>query len=199
MQKNDKTKMHLRTILNTLTTEWFSVMTPQQNAINKLIYELDEVAIRYETVWGVYKLESLAPDALMDKVQAQVAKLTDAIQRQDEWEVAELVQGCKRMYDVLEKNAIALGHKPLSPEHWEVKVGSKIYRIVKTVSDARSLHKPDGSGITILTLEELVLAYNSSHSDFMRVAGGSVHNAQENASGKNVAQINWKGGDDIPF
>ena len=192
-------KMHLRTILNTLTTEWFSVMTPQQNAINKLIYELDEVAIRYETVWGVYKLESLAPDALMDKVQAQVVKLTDAIQQQDEFAVAELVQGCKRMYDALEKNAVALGHKPLDPEHWEIKVGSKIYRIVKTVSDARSLHKPDGSGITILTLEELILAYNSSHSDFLRVAGGSVHKAQEIASGKNVAQINWKEGDTIPF
>lgn len=187
-------KMHLRTILNSWTRDWFSKMTPTQNAINELIYQLDEVAIRYETVWGVYKLESLATGALAEKVQSQVDKLNDAIQAENLPAVRDLVSGCIRMYEVLEKNAIALGHKPCSPDYWEIKVGAKIYRVVKSVSDARSLHRPDGDkGVCIVTLEELARLYDTKDSDFMR----TVSESRKEFEGLPVADINWKKGDSM--
>lgn len=169
-------------------------MTPVQNAINELIYQLDEVAIRYETVWGVYKLESIAAGTLAEKVQSQVDKLNDAIEQEDLSLVRDLVAGTIRMYDVLEKNAISLGHKPCHPDYWEIKVGAKIYRVAKSVSDARSLHRPDGDkGVCIVTLEELVRMYESNHSAFIE----TVTKGKKELEGLAVADIDWKKGDSL--
>lgn len=186
--------MQLRTIINSWTKDWFEQMTPTQNAINELIHQLDEVAIRYECVWGVYKLESLATGALAEKVQSQVDKLNDAILAGDLASVRDLVAGCIRMYDALEKNALALGHKPTSPEYWEINIGSKIYRVVKSVSDARSLHRPDGDkGVCIVTLEELARVYDNKESDFLK----TVTNSRKELEGLAVADIDWKKGDSL--
>ncbi len=186
--------MQLRTIINSWTKDWFEQMTPEQNAINELIHQLDEVAIRYECVWGVYKLESLATGSLAEKVQSQVDKLNDAIQAVDVASVRELVSGCIRMYDALEKNALALGHKPIAPEYLEINIGSKIYRVVKSVSDARSLHRPDGEkGVCIVTLEELARMYDKKESDFLE----TVSNSRKELEGLPVADINWKKGDSL--
>jgi hypothetical protein len=186
--------MQLRTIINSWIKEWWSEMTPAENAINKMICELDEVAIRYETVWGVYRLESLATGTLAEKMQSQVDKLNDAIEACDVDGVRQLVAGTIRMYDALEKNALALGHTPLPPDHWEIKIGSKIYRIVKCVADARALHKPDGSGVPVLTLEELVRAYEGKQSAFMDTI---VNSARQELAGLPVAKIDWKKGDSV--
>lgn len=186
--------MQLRTIINSWTKDWFENMTPTENAINSLIHQLDEVAIRYETVWGVYKLESLATGALAEKVQAQVDKLNEAILASDVNAVRDLVAGTIRMYDALEKNALALGHKPTHPDYWEIKVGSKIYRVVKSVSDARSLHRPDGDkGVCIVTLEELVRMYEHKGNEFLE----TVTRGRKELAGLPVADINWKKGDSL--
>lgn len=186
--------MQLRTIINSWAKDRWSEMTPEQNAINELVHQLDEVAIRYECVWGVYKLESLAKGALAEKVQSQVDKLNDAIQAADVASVRELVAGCIRMYDALEKNALALGHKPCAPDYWETQVGSKIYRVVKSVSDARSLHRPDGDkGVCIVTLEELVRMYEYKGSPFL----DKVNKARSELDGLPVSDIDWKKGDPL--
>lgn len=186
--------MQLRTIINSWQKNWFENMTPTENAINELIWQLDEVAIRYETIWGVYKLESLATGALAEKVQSQVDKLNDAISACDVNAVRDLVSGTIRMYDALEKNALALGHKPTNPDYWEIKVGAKIYRVVKSVSDARSLHRPNGDkGVCIVTLEELVRMYEHKGSEFLE----TVTRGKKELEGLPVADINWKKGDSL--
>ena len=187
--------MQLRTIINSWTKEWFQIMTPTENAINQLIWQLDEVAIRYECIWGVYKLESLATGTLAEKVQLQVDKLNDAISACDLNEVRELVAGTIRMYDALEKNALALGHKPCDPDYWEIKIGAKIYRVVKSVSDARSLHRPDGDkGVTIVTLEELARMYDAQGNKLMDTI---VKSGKAELAGLPVSKINWVTGDSL--
>lgn len=186
--------MQLRTIINSWTRDWFEKMTPEQNAINKLVVQLDEVAVRYECIWGVYKLESLATGALADKVQSQVDKLNDAISECDVAKVRDLVAGTIRMYEVLEKNAVQLGHKPTTPDYWEINIGSKIYRVVKSVSDARSLHRPDGDkGICIITLEELCKLHEGRFNDFM----GTLPKSKDGVK-LTVADIDWRKGDGLP-
>lgn len=187
--------MQLRTIINSWTKDWFENMTPTQNAINELIWQLDEVAIRYETIWGVYKLESLARGELAEKVQLQVDKLNDAISACDVNAVRDLVAGTIRMYDALEKNAIALGHKPCAPDYWEIKVGAKIYRVVKSVSDARSLHRPGGDkGVCIVTLEELVRMYEHKGNTFLDTI---ISKGKKELEGLPVSKIDWKKGDSL--
>lgn len=159
-------EMKLRTIINSYNTEWWSIMTPTQNVIGKLLHELDQVVIKYECLWGVYRLESLARGELAEKVQAQVEKLADAVSSDDLDAVRDLVAGTIRMYKVLEKNAVQLGHKPIDPVYWEIQVGSKIYRVVKNLVDARALHKPNQECI-VMTIEELVRVYDGKHKEFL--------------------------------
>lgn len=185
--------MQLRTILNSWITDWFDKMTPEQNAINKLIYQLDEVAIKYECIWGVYRLESLAVGTLAEKVQSQVDKLNDAIMGQDVAAVRDLVAGTIRMYDALEKNAIALGYKPLPPDMWEIKVGSSVYRVCKSMDDVRAAHKPDGSGAKVIALEELINLYENRHLKFYE---GIKRQSDKIGS---LNDFDFKKGDDIPF
>lgn len=167
-------------------------MTPTQNAINKLISELDQVALSYEMRWGVYKLESLAPEPLAEKVQSQVDKLTAAIHADDLPSVRDLVAGCIRMYAALESSALSLGHKPCAPQHWNIRLGSRIYHVVRSSADARSLHKPDGSGEVTLTIEELIRAY-AARSDAVLSPG------KESTAKTDKLDIDWSEGETIPF
>lgn len=156
--------MYLRTILNSLTTDWFKEMTPTQNAINKLLYELDQVIIKYETLWGVYKLESLATGSLAEKVQAQIDKLIAAVEAQDINLVRQLTAGTIRMYAALEQNAIKLGAKPLPPDMWEMQIGSKVYRVVKATTDERGAAQ---EGREVVTLEQLLNLYDNRNQEIL--------------------------------
>lgn len=135
-------------------------MTPKQNIINKLIWELDQAVRPYEAKWGVYKLESIARSPLAEKVQSQVDKLNKAICDEDVITLRELVAGTIRMYEVLEKNAIEMGCQPLPPDQWSVPSASKIYHICKTMDDARVLQNHNSQGI-ILSIQELVNLYEA--------------------------------------
>lgn len=153
--------MNLRTIINSHNTDWWSEMTPTQNIINKLIWELDQAIRPYETKWGVYKLESLARPPLSEKVQAQVEKLNKAICDQNIIALKELVAGTIRMYDALEKNAVENGCEPLPINQWSVPSATKIYHICKTMDEARTLQSQNTHHGIILSIQELVNLYES--------------------------------------
>ena len=153
--------MNLRTIINSNNTDWWSEMTPTQNIINKLIWELDQAIRPYEAKWGVYKLESLARPPLSEKVQSQVEKLNRAICDQDVIALKELTAGTIRMYAALEKNAVENGCQPLPPDHWSVSSATKIYHICKTMDEARTLQSQNNHQGIILSIQELVNLYES--------------------------------------
>ncbi len=134
-------------------------MTPTQNAINNLVYQFDQVAITYEARWGVGTLEALADEPLAEKVQLQVEKLNTAINDGDLDGVRDLVDGCIRMYDALEKNALSKGKAPIAPDFWEIQVDAAVYRVAKGNVDARALiyHSPHET--VVVTLEDLVRTY----------------------------------------
>jgi hypothetical protein len=184
---------YIRTFLNSKSKEWWSMATPEQNAINEMIWQLDQEAIKYEMVWGVYRLEALADENLAAKVQAQLDRLNAAIEAQDVDSVRVLVDGCIRMYAALEAAALAKGHTPQSPDFWEVKVGAKIYRVVKAVNDAHRAIEP--SGCVVVSLQELVAMYDKKNSDFLN----GVNRTKHDNAGKLVSDIDWDKGQEIPF
>jgi len=133
--------------------------------INKMVCQLDDVAVGYEAVWGVGKLESLVPPDLARKWDAQKQKMDDAIQSGDENKVRLLVDGCIRGYGAMHEAAIASGHKPHTPEFWEYRHPTgQIYRVVKNQSDAQSLHKMTPKDIIIMSLSEIVSFYHAEQS-----------------------------------
>lgn len=135
--------------------------------INKMVYQLDDVAAGYEAVWGIGKLESLVPPDLARKWDTQKQKLDDAIQSGDENKVRLLVDGCIRGYGALHDAAIASGHKPCDPIFWEIKHASgQIYRVCRNHADVQSLHKSTAKEIIILSLSEMVNFYHAEHDKF---------------------------------
>lgn len=130
--------------------------------INKMVHQLDDVAAGYEAVWGVGKLESLAPLPLAHKWDAQKQKLDDAIQEGNQTKVQLLVEGCIRGYAALHDAAIASGHKPCDPTFWEIKHASgQIYRVCKNMADTQSLHKTTPKDVIIMSLCEVVNFYHA--------------------------------------
>lgn len=172
--------MNLRTIINSNNTDWWSEMTPTQNIINKLIWELDQAIRPYEAKWGVYKLESLTRPPLSEKVQSQVDKLNKAICDQDVITLRELVSGTIRMYAALEKNAVENGCQPLPSDHWSVSSATKIYHICKTMDEARTLQSQNNHQGIILSIQELVNLYESQTLENISPTTGTKEKNRQN-------------------
>jgi hypothetical protein len=106
--------------------------------------------------------------------------------------VAARVEGMIKGYKALEQSAIALGHKPIMPKYTEINVNSKIYRVVNSLAEARSLHRPDGDkNISIVTLEELVNNHNMNIEAVLK---------ESSKSGQilSVSAFDFEKGDEIP-
>lgn len=166
-------------------------MNPEETEINRLIEKLDQVAVGYEAKWGVYRLESLAEPPLSEKWDKQIEKINLAIQSRDVNSLRGLIEGAEKGYKLLEDNALAKGEKPSEGQFWEVRHGSKIYRIVKTMNDARSQQKPENQGVTILTIEEVVRIYETRHE--------AAFGERAKVSLNDDKGFNWSKGDEIPF
>ena len=147
---------NLRETLKPYLVEWPMTddLDPRSFEINRMITQLDDVAVGYEAKWGIYYLEAHAPTDLAEKWQRQVDKLNDAIAELDVPAVRQLVDGCIRGYKSLETAVEARMGPPKGPVFFEYKFGSMIYRIVKNVADARALHKPGETNVRVLTGEE---------------------------------------------
>ena len=101
---------------------------------------------------------------LAKKWQAQVDKLNAAILALDGGAVRQLVDGCLVGYRKLEEAAVRASVAPCEPIYFEVNVNSTIYRIVKNVTDAKSLQKPGGKEI-IITAEEMARLFDKRRMD----------------------------------
>lgn len=184
----------MRTVLNKHKTRWpeSDDMTPEDFEINRLIEKLDECAIGYEAKWGVYRLETLAPAELAEKWQRQVEKINEAIENKNLVALRDLVEGAVRGYAKLEASALAAGHTPSEPLYFEFRKGSRIYRVVKTVQEARALQTPQNANTVVLTVEEVVNLFDARSE---QVYGTAEKKTQ---LGKNTG-FDYSKGDTMPF
>lgn len=98
-------------------------LTPEQYQINQWIDKLDSLAVEYEARWGAGVLPRLVrPDTAL-KWERQLRKVNEAIEKNDLHLMVELCEGMARGWDALEKQAMALGHKPHgAPVAWTVRM-----------------------------------------------------------------------------
>lgn len=163
-------------------------LKPSDYEINRLIDKLDQVAVSYETKWGIYFLESRCGEDMQEKWQRQIDKLNEAISSSDIEAVSMLVPGCIRGYEAMEKKVIEAGHKPSNVEYWTVERNSKVYHIVKSVQDARRL---DAQGKeNVLTAQAAVDILGSQQAKFLE-----GHKINKSTGEK----FDFEKGDDIPF
>lgn len=115
---------------------------------------LDQVLVEYESRWGVGKLTGLVSDELKAKFDTHMGKLMDAKKDNRLDDVMVLVDGAIRAYAMMEREALARGHKMHDAEMWDVKhpETGEVYRIVKNNYDAGI---SVGDGAKVYTLQEV--------------------------------------------
>lgn len=114
----------------------FADYTVDEN-ISRYITRLDQVAVDYESRWGVGRLEKIVSPEMLNKWESQKEKLEAAVHSSDLSKVVALVEGSIRGWEAMEADAIRLGHKPSEPDFIEVKhpENGDVFRIIKNNYD----------------------------------------------------------------
>ena len=161
-----------------------------QFEIKRWINRLDDIAVDFESVWGIGNLEKFCNAGTAEKFKAQNDKLANAIRSQDLRSVQELVKGFERAYSVMEKEARENGHKPITPEYMEIKIdGDFILRIAKTATQARACVQ---DGVYVYSLKEVARIIKSDYT--------LVNVVKENFPASQVEEItnfDFEAGDEI--
>lgn len=155
----------MRNILQNLKTPW-----PQSDkldwpdwSINKMVYQLDDIAAAYEAVWGVGKPDSLVSSQTKQKWELQKTRLVDAANKKDENTFRLIVEGCIRGYKAMNDEAINLGHKPLPIDYWEARHESgQVYRICKNNIDAVAAKQQMDKNVIVMSLSEVINFYHAA-------------------------------------
>jgi len=166
-------------------------LTPKQYRINQCIWQFDVDCRRYDALWGVDRLPALCGEEMREKWRSQIDKLNTAIQKESVRQVEELVTGCSRGFEVMDKQARENGHTPTIPTSMQTSMKDGSTLIIATSGpDAENLKElhPDA---TIYTLKEIA---NLLHQDKYALV-----NKTKEILGGDIKEIRTKFEDDIPF
>ena len=186
--------MNLREILKPYLLEW--PMTDQVGTLtfelNRLVSQLDDLALGYEAKWGMGQLEAWAaadnPD-LAAKFQRQGEKLGEALAAKDLVATRNLVDGFARAYKALEADAMSRGRVGTEPVVFFYRCGSMAYKMVRTISESRAMAQEQGC--VVMSCEELINLYDKKAFD--------VYAARQQTKVVIDAQnFNWTTGDELP-
>lgn len=166
-------------------------LSPEQLQINFHILALDDVARKFEAVWGAGRLPTLVSPETRLKWKTQIEKLRTAILANDLPAVVELAAGTMRGWTALEAQALRGGHRPIAPDVWEVRHpdSGQIYRITRNLNEARAQAAP---GTVTYTLEEVACILETRQ---------LVNQPKEARPLRSCVPFgyDWANGDEIPF
>lgn len=187
--------MRIRDLINPYLVRWpmNDDLGPVDFQINRLVSQLDDMAIEYEGKWGVGQLEAWAyahNSDLAEKFQRQLDKLADAMAKKDVEATQQLVIGFKRAYEALEANAREFGYTPTGDFLFHYTRGSVVYRVVRTMADARRAEK--GKEV-VVSCEELVNFYDSAHN----IVYDKMYQRKQ-AKQPDTQGFDWERGSDLP-
>lgn len=141
-------------------------LDPVTYELNRLVSQLDDLALGYEAKWGIGQLEAWAyadDPVLAEKFQRQLDKLADALAEKNLAATQDLAMGFTRAYKALEASAEARGRVPSDPVVFFYRCGSMAYKITRTISQAKSMAK--GDNCVVMSCEELVNFYHKNAED----------------------------------
>jgi hypothetical protein len=127
-------------------------------AIHYSIMPLDKVAVDMELKWGCERLPQLVSTETALKFGSAKAKLDEAIQANDPQAVAKRADVLIKGWKVLNDEAEANGHKPLSPKIWPHTTDKGFqFAVAQGNPDAIKALKEDEAlkGVVVYSLEEL--------------------------------------------
>jgi hypothetical protein len=117
----------------------------------------DKAARAMDAKWGVNRLPDLASPATGQRWAQAMVNLNAAIGAADPELVAARVAACLRGFDLMDKEAEAAGHHPITPEAWEFEIDGKVCALLRDDAawPAYSAMRP---GVRVYTIREVVNA-----------------------------------------
>ena len=119
------------------------------------VRKLDEIAHRFERIWGVDRLPFLVSDFLRVKFESQQERLNTFIESNDEPAIQKAAAGMIRGWELLDAEAREAGHRPLVDTIWTVK-HPDTGKLVSIYNSEVSLVDLQASGGVAFSLQELV-------------------------------------------
>lgn len=171
-----------------------------ESEIQRHLDLLDEVAREMEAVWGTGRLVTLVDDVLRDKFFKQMAKLNEAIEKNDPDAVGAHSTAMARGWQALAKAARGVGHKPKPHAGLEIRLQDG--RIVAIVPGDEKVpnYRTDGTEVVTLTEAEISLILSellSAESALAKIL--KTFPAAKLAALQRKRQPDWSKGDEIPF
>lgn len=140
----------------------------QYRRIQDALIKHDFVVNEYENKWGVERLQELVSEELRERFYQQRVRLNTAIENNDGKQTQEEVEVMCRAYVALEKEAVAMGHKPLTGEHWEtVMPDGKVLAIAKSYAEAGKV-KRDNRELVVFSIEEIANILHARHKETLK-------------------------------
>jgi hypothetical protein len=137
----------VRDIINANKVRWYEMenLGERDKEIQRIIMQLDEVAVEYEKKWGIGVLQKECSPQMLERWHKQGEKFQDAMMKSDVEKIRELSSGFKRAYKALEDDCISLGKKPKETDYMEHVVNDKHFIVCQTHDDVRIMlaRQPD--------------------------------------------------------
>lgn len=121
---------------------------------------LDKVAAEMEAKWGAGRLPRLVPTDMATKFGQAAEKLNQAIRSNDPETISHRAQVMIRGWQALDAYAEATGQSTMPRGTWSLTWEGKPYTVVLDRADADAAARHSGHPETVLTIQELLLAWS---------------------------------------
>lgn len=130
---------------------------PEEIACDFALGPFDTAARVVERRWGVNRLEGLVSPETAARYGSAVGKLNAAIETSNPEDVAARAGVCIRGMAAMEAEAVAAGHKYITPEAWEIEVDGKTCAVLRDDA-AWPAYAEQRPGVRVYTLREVANA-----------------------------------------
>ncbi len=188
----------IRTVLDEHKMWWYEV-NDRDARIQKIINQLDELALHYEAVWGVGFLRDNCSDELAQKWDLQVENMEKALQEQNEQNVEKLAMGFLRAYPILEADVYSRNHLPLAPAHMAIEHNGVEIIIAANNCDVSkmAIRKPN-QGARIYTMSQIAKLLDGNLDNLVDVIEKREDQEKKKSKRLNFGQRAF-GPDEIPW
>jgi len=120
---------------------------------------LDNLARKYDAIWGIDRLVTLVSPAMAEKYGAAIAHLHSSYDAEDPATTAAAAANCMKGLDAMNAQAIAAGHQPADPRVWMMEIDGHQYGFVEDAAFV-AIAERNNPGVKIATLRQAVVALN---------------------------------------
>jgi hypothetical protein len=140
----------------------------QYRRIQDALIKHDFVVTEYENKWGIDRLQELVSEELRERYYQQRERLNTAIENNDGKQTQAEVEVMCRAYVALEKEAVAMGHKPLSGDYWEtIMPDGRVLAITKNHAEAGKV-KRDNRELVVFSIQEIANILDARHKETVK-------------------------------